>query len=43
MSGVSEEWERRGDNHEVIRTRHAETGKAIVAVASIMVFVFEAS
>lgn len=40
VSRMHEEWQRTGDNATAVRTGHADTGKVIVAAASIMVFVF---
>jgi RND superfamily putative drug exporter len=42
VSRMHEEWQRTGDNATAVRTGHADTGKVIVAAASIMVFVFGA-
>ena len=42
VSRMHEEWQRIGDNTAAVRTGHADTGKVIVAAASIMVFVFGA-
>lgn len=42
VSRMHEEWQRTGDNTAAVRTGHADTGKVIVAAASIMVFVFGA-
>src|SRR5699024_11027483 len=42
VSRMHEEWKRTGDNATAVRTGHAESGKVIVAAASIMVFVFGA-
>jgi len=42
VSRMHEEWLRTGDNTTAVRTGHADTGKVIVAAASIMVFVFGA-
>ncbi|HEX6338994.1 MAG TPA: MMPL family transporter [Jiangellaceae bacterium] len=42
VSRMHEEWQRTGDNAAAVRTGHADTGKVIVAAASIMVFVFGA-
>ena len=42
VSRMHEEWRRGGDNTRAVRTGHADTGKVIVAAASIMVFLFGA-
>jgi RND superfamily putative drug exporter len=42
VSRMREEWHRTGDNATAVSTGHADTGKVIVAAASIMVFVFGA-
>ena len=42
VSRMHEEWRRTGDNARAVRTGHADTGRVIVAAASIMVFVFGA-
>ncbi|HEU0041941.1 MAG TPA: MMPL family transporter, partial [Jiangellaceae bacterium] len=42
VSRMREEWHRTGDNAIAVSTGHADTGKVIVAAASIMVFVFGA-
>jgi len=42
VSRMHEDWKQTGDNAAAVRTGHADTGKVIVAAASIMVFVFGA-
>jgi RND superfamily putative drug exporter len=42
VSRMHEEWKRTGDNAAAVRVGHADSGKVIVAAASIMVFVFGA-
>ncbi len=42
VSRMHEEWRRHGRNDEAVRVGHADTGRVIVAAASIMVFVFGA-
>ncbi len=42
VSRMHEEWIRNGRNDEAVRVGHADTGRVIVAAASIMVFVFGA-
>lgn len=42
VSRMHEEWRRTGNNAAAVRTGHADSGKVIVAAASIMVFVFGA-
>ena len=42
VSRMHEEWRRVGRNDEAIRVGHSDTGRVIVAAASIMVFVFGA-
>lgn len=42
VSRMHEEWRRHGQNDEAVRVGHADTGRVIVAAASIMVFVFGA-
>ena len=42
LSRMHEEWRRGGDNATAVSTGHADTGRVIVAAASIMVFVFGA-
>ena len=42
VSRMHEEWRRVGDNASAVRIGHADTGRVVVAAASIMVFVFGA-
>lgn len=42
VSRMHEEWQRTRENATAVRTGHADTGRVIVAAASIMVFVFGA-
>ena len=42
VSRMHEEWRRHGENAGAVRIGHADTGRVIVAAASIMVFVFGA-
>src|ERR1700729_866849 len=42
VSRIREEWATTGDNHQAIRTGQANTGRVIIAAATIMILVFSA-